>query len=189
MENIIAFLERLIGIRDTQGNSHGQHVTQLASVLARKIDFPSAELSQLEYAATIHDVGKITVNDFIINKPGRLTEAEYIMIQQHTALGHKLLEPLGLPRIVMEVVLHHHENFDGSGYPHSLAGEKIPLEARIIRITDTYDALVSYRGYRPVMSRSKALDTMIAVAENFDPELLEVFLKMKIPNKPAGRHA
>ena len=189
MENIIAFLERLIGIRDMQGNSHGQHVTQLASLLARKIDFPSAEIPELASAATTHDVGKITVNDFIINKPGRLTEAEYIMIQQHTALGHKLLKPLGLPKLVMDVVLYHHENFDGSGYPHGIAGKKIPLAARIIRITDTYDALVSNRGYRAAMPRKKAIDTMVSVAHYFDPEILEVFLKMKIPNKPAGGHA
>jgi len=98
-------------------------------------------------------------------------EAEYIMIQQHTALGHKRLEPLQLPRLIMDVILSHHENYDGSGYPNGLAGESIPLAARIIRITDTYDALISNRGYRSALSRRRALDIMVADAKNFDPGL------------------
>jgi putative nucleotidyltransferase with HDIG domain len=189
VENIIVFLEKLIAIRDSQANSHGQHVSLLSAGLARKVGFPAADMAELENAATIHDVGKITVNEFIINKPGRLTEAEYIMIQQHAALGHKLLEPLGLPKLIMDVILYHHENYDGSGYPYGIAGKKIPLAARIIRITDTYDALVSNRGYRAALTRKKALDTMLAVSQNFDPELLEAFLKMKIPSHVAGRPA
>ena len=122
MDNILAFLENLIGIRDSQANAHGQQVNALASALAHKIDFRSSDLPHLQYAATIHDVGKVTMNEFVINKPGRLTEAEYIMIQQHTVLGHKLLEPLGLPKLVMDVILYHHENYDGSGYPNGVAG-------------------------------------------------------------------
>ena len=184
MENLIVFLDKLIGIRDGHGNSHGRQVNLLASALAQKIDFPKSDLINLEYAASIHDIGKVTVNEFIINKAGRLTEAEYIMIQQHTALGHKLVEPLGLPQLVMDVILSHHENYDGSGYPNGLAGEEIPLAARIIRITDTYDALTSNRGYRPAFSRKQALDIMENEAGNFDPELLKTFVKMRFINKP-----
>jgi putative nucleotidyltransferase with HDIG domain len=180
MDNIAAFLENLISLRDTQSNSHGRNVSMLASALARKVDFPSAEMEELEFAATIHDIGKITLNEFVISKPGRLTEAEYIMIKQHTALGHKLLEPLGLAPLVMNVILSHHENYDGTGYPNGTAGEHIPLEARIIRITDTYDALTSNRGYRPALPHKKALDIMSSAASNFDPELLAIFVKMKL---------
>jgi len=183
MENLIVFLDKLIGIRDGHGNSHGRQVNLLASALAQKIDFPQSDLINLEYAASIHDIGKVTVNEFIINKAGRLTEAEYIMIQQHTALGHKLVEPLGLPQLIMDVILSHHENYDGSGYPNGLAGEEIPLAARIIRITDTYDALTSNRGYRPAFSRKQALDIMENESGHFDPDLLYVFMKIKISHK------
>jgi putative nucleotidyltransferase with HDIG domain len=179
VNNLILFLEKLIGLRNGHDNSHGQHVSVLSAALARKIDFSSSDLVDLEHAATIHDIGKITVNEFVVNKPGRLTEAEYIMIQQHTSLGHKLLEPLELPKLIMDVIRSHHENYDGSGYPDRLAGEHIPLAARIIRITDTYDALISNRGYRPALSRRKALDVMVADARNFDPALLDIFLKMR----------
>lgn len=179
MSDPIVFLTRLIGFRDAHGNSHGQNVTALASALAGQADFSSNDLGQLEQAAAIHDIGKITISDFVVNKSGRLTEAEYIMIQQHTTLGHRLIEPLGLPSLVMDVILSHHENYDGSGYPHKLVGEGIPLAARIIRIADTYDALKSNRGYRPALSRRKAIEEMERTAKYYDPALLKIFFKMK----------
>jgi len=180
MDNLGLFLDKLIGIQDGHGNSHGHNVTKFASLLAQKIDFPSRDLANLEFAASIHDIGKVTMNDFIVNKAGRLTEAEYIMIQQHTMLGYKLVEPLRLPGLVMDVVLSHHENYDGSGYPYGLIGADIPLAARIIRITDTYDALTSNRGYRPAFRRKKALEIMEKDAASFDPELLKIFIKMNV---------
>jgi putative nucleotidyltransferase with HDIG domain len=177
--DIFAFLEKLTSLRDSHANSHGRNVQALTSALAHKVDFPAADLHHLKHAATIHDIGKITVNEFVINKAGRLTEAEFIMVQQHTALGSKLLEPLKLPRLVMDVILYHHENYDGTGYPRGLAGESIPLAARLVRITDTYDALTSNRGYRGALSHKKALDVMLKEASHFDPHLLQIFIKMK----------
>jgi putative two-component system response regulator len=179
MGNPIVFLTRLIGFRDAHGNSHGQHVTRLASALGREAGLPSNELVQLEQAATIHDVGKITISDFVVNKSGRLTEAERIMIQQHTILGHRLIEPLDLSPLVMDVILSHHENYDGSGYPHKLVGEDTPLAARIVRIADTYDALTSNRGYRPAFTRKKAFGEMERTTNCYDPTLLKIFFKMK----------
>lgn len=186
MNEMMGFLEKLSGLREAHGNLHGQRVNALVSALARKIDFPSSDLADLENAATIHDIGKITVNEFVINKPGQLTEAEYIMVKQHTALGHKLLQPLKLPQLVMNVILSHHENYDGSGYPNGLKADDIPLAARLIRITDTYDALTSNRGYRAAYSHKNALDIMLKEANHFDPELLEVFTKMKIHKLPSA---
>jgi putative two-component system response regulator len=180
MDNLIVFLDRLLGIRDGQDNSHGRNVNVLTSLIAQKIELPASELKNLEYAASIHDIGKVTMNEFIVNKAGRLTEAEYIMIKQHPMLGYKLVEPLGLPKLITDVVLSHHENYDGSGYPYGLSGEDIPLAARIIRITDTYDALTSDRSYRPSLTHKKALDIMGKDTGSFDPELLDIFMKMKI---------
>jgi HD-GYP domain-containing protein (c-di-GMP phosphodiesterase class II) len=179
MSNSIAFLTQLIGFRDAHGNAHGQNVTLLSSALARAVDFPSKDLVPLKQAATIHDIGKITISDFVMNKSGRLTEAEHIMIQQHTTLGHKLIAPLDLPTLIMDVILSHHENYDGSGYPHKLIGDNIPLAARIIRITDTYDALTSDRGYRPAYTRRKAVVEMERTANCYDPVLLKLFFNLK----------
>lgn len=179
MADLLPFLTSIIGIRDPHGKGHSNHVRDLASAFGRKLELISTQIETLAFAAEIHDIGKIAINEFIINKPGRFTEAEYLMVQHHAQLGANLIETLDLdPRIPL-IIRHHHENFDGSGYPDRLQGEQIPLESRIIRITDTYDALTSNRGYRSVYSPKKALAIMNKEHHFFDPQLLELFFKMQ----------
>jgi HD-GYP domain-containing protein (c-di-GMP phosphodiesterase class II) len=151
----------------------------LSSAFAQKVQLSSAQIEALAFAAEIHDIGKVAINEFIISKPGRFTEAEYLMIQHHAELGAKLMETLAIDPIIPLIIRHHHENFDGSGYPDKLNGDQIPLEARIIRITDTYDALTSNRGYRPAYSQKKALSIMEQDSAFFDPDLLNLFFKMQ----------
>ena len=179
MADLLPFLTKLIGLRDPHASGHSHHVRDLAYTLGQQINLPSERLSLLEFAARIHDIGKIAINEFIINKPGRFTEAEYIMVQQHAMLGSKLVESLELDPLIPAIILNHHENFDGTGYPHGLKGEAIPLEARIIRITDTYDALTSNRGYRPAYSHKESIQIMEEDRNCFDPQLLEIFFKME----------
>lgn len=179
MADLIPFLTRLIGLRDPHASGHSHHVRDLAYLLGQQVDLPSKKLDMLGFAARIHDIGKIAINEFIINKPGRFTEAEYIMVQQHAMLGSRLIESLGLDPTIPEIILYHHENYDGSGYPEGLKGEEIPLEARIVRITDTYDALTSDRGYRPAYTLGEAIRIMEKDRHCFDPQLLEVFFKME----------
>lgn len=179
MADLLPFLTSIIGLRDPLGRGHSNHVKELSSVLAQKVDMTSAQIETLAFAAEIHDIGKIAINEFIINKPGRFTEAEYLMVQHHAQLGANLIETLGLDPLIPRIIQHHHENFDGSGYPNKLQGDQIPLGSRIIRITDTYDALTSDRGYRPAYSPRKALAIMEQDQHCFDPELLEIFFKMQ----------
>jgi putative two-component system response regulator len=179
MADLLPFLTRLIGLRDPHASGHGHHVRDLAYTLGQQVDLSSQQLDVLGFAARIHDIGKIAINEFIINKPGRFTEAEYIMVQQHSMLGSKLVESLELDPLIPEIILGHHENFDGTGYPHGKKGEAIPLEARIIRITDTYDALTSDRGYRPAYTHHEAIKIMEEDWHCFDPHLLEIFFKME----------
>ncbi len=179
MADLIPFLTSVIGLRDPHGKGHSHQVGKLSSAFGKKVGLTSTRLEILEFTAQIHDIGKIAINEFIVNKPGRFTEAEYLMIQHHAQLGANLIETLELDPLIPFVILHHHENFDGSGYPHKLKGEQIPLEARIIRITDTYDALTSNRGYRSAYTHRKALAIMEQEHELFDPQLLEVFFKMQ----------
>jgi putative two-component system response regulator len=179
MANLLPFLTSIIGLRDPHGKGHSNHVKELSFAFGQQVAMTSAQIETLTFAAEIHDIGKIAINEFIINKPGRFTEAEYLMVQHHTQLGASLIQTLELDPLIPQIILHHHENFDGTGYPHRLKGEQIPLEARIIRITDTYDALTSNRGYRPAYSRKKALAIMEQEQHFFDPELLEVFFKMR----------
>jgi HD-GYP domain-containing protein (c-di-GMP phosphodiesterase class II) len=179
MIDLLPFLTSVIGLRDPHGKGHSNHVMRLSSAFGRKTDLTSAQIETLTFAAKIHDIGKIAINEFIISKPGRFTEAEYLMVQHHAQLGANLIETLGLDPLIPLIILHHHENFDGSGYPHKLKGEQIPLESRIIRITDTYDALTSNRGYRAAYSPKKALAIMERDHYLFDPKLLESFFKMQ----------
>jgi HD-GYP domain-containing protein (c-di-GMP phosphodiesterase class II) len=101
------------------------------------------------------------------------------MVQQHAMLGARLIESLNLDPLIPQIILAHHENFDGSGYPDGLQGEEIPLEARIVRITDTYDALTSDRGYRPAYTHKEAIQIMEGEQRFFDPQVLEIFFKME----------
>jgi len=179
MTELLPFLTRLIGLRDPHASVHSHHVMDLAEMLGLLVDLSSKQLEVLGFAARIHDIGKLAINDFIINKPGRFTEAEYIMVKQHSMLGSKLIESLDLDPLIPQIVLNHHENFDGSGYPHGKKGEEIPVEARIIRITDTYDALTSDRGYRPAYAHREAVQIMEKEQQFFDPQLLEIFFKME----------
>lgn len=178
MTDLLPFLTRLISLRDPHASGHSHHVGDLAYSLGQRVDLSVDQLDLLGFSARIHDIGKIAINEFVINKPGRFTEAEYIMVQQHSMLGSKLVESLNLDPIIPETILNHHENFDGTGYPNGKAGEEIPLTARIIRITDTYDALTSDRGYRPAFSHRKAIQIMEKDRHCFDPQLLEVFFKL-----------
>jgi len=179
MVDLLPFLTSIIGLRDPHGKAHSNHVIGLSSAFGQKVDLTSAQIETLAFATEIHDIGKIAINEFIINKPGRFTEAEYFMVQHHAQLGANLMETLEIDPIIPLIIRHHHENFDGSGYPQKLKGNQIPLEARIIRITDTYDALTSNRGYRAAYSHKQALSIMEQDSVFFDPYLLEVFFKMQ----------
>jgi HD-GYP domain-containing protein (c-di-GMP phosphodiesterase class II) len=181
--DLLPFLTSIIGLRNPHDKGHANHVKEFSSAFGRKLDMNSAQIETLAFAAEIHDIGKIAINEFIINKPGRFTEAEYLMVQHHSQLGANLIETLGLDQPIHKIILHHHENFDGSGYPLRLKGEQIPFESRIIRITDTYDALTSNRGYRRAYTHKKALSIIEQDYHLFDPRLLEIFFKMQSRKK------
>jgi putative two-component system response regulator len=183
MADLLPFLTSIIGLRDPHGKGHANHVKDLSLAFGQTLELLPAQIERLAFAAEIHDIGKIAINEFIINKPGRFTEAEYLMIQHHAELGANLIETLDLDPLIPLIVLHHHENFDGSGYPGKLKGDKIPFEARIIRITDTYDALTSNRGYRAAYSPRRALKIMEQEHRSFDPQLLEIFFRMQSGKK------
>jgi HD-GYP domain-containing protein (c-di-GMP phosphodiesterase class II) len=183
MRKLLPFLRHLMGLRDAHALLHSEHVQSLATQLGQRIDLSAAQLEKLKFAAEIHDIGKVAVNDFLLSKPGRFTEAEHLMIQQHTVIGARMIKAMPIDGdLISQIILHHHENFDGSGYPDKIKGEEIPLEARILRITDTYDALTTNRGYRAAYSHREAVGIMESEHTFFDPNLLNSFFEM-IPGK------
>lgn len=178
VDNLILFLGKVVSLKSPYTMNHSNHVRNLTMALAQRVEYPVGQLKSLGYAAALHDVGKIAISEYVINKPTLLTEVEGIMMRQHTVLGHKLIQPLCLDPLIEEVILYHHENYDGSGYPVGMTGDKIPMAARLIRITDTYDAMTSARPYRVAYSSTRAIELLKEDCRHFDPFMLDEFLKM-----------
>lgn len=125
--------------------------------------------------AFLHDVGKTKIPEEILNKPGRLTEEERIVIESHTLLGWEILNAIEFPWDILPMIRSHHERWDGRGYPDGLSGEDIPLSARILHVADVFDALTSTRSYREPLSANDAFELMKQDTGSFDPDLLEHF--------------
>jgi len=159
LETVCALLN-VIDARDHYTRGHSVRVGVLARLVGRALGLADPETQTLEWAGLLHDVGKLGVADAILNKQGRLTPAEFEQIKLHPQLGHEIVRPVSTLTSVLDAVLYHHENFDGSGYPAGLAGETIPLSARILRVVDIFDALTSPRPYRQALGGDEALDVL-----------------------------
>jgi HD-GYP domain-containing protein (c-di-GMP phosphodiesterase class II) len=173
----VSALANAIDAKDNYTCGHSERVGWLAHLIGAELQLDGAQLQVLEWAGLLHDVGKIGVPESILNKPGRLTPDEFAEIQKHPQRGHDVLRPVKRFEPVLAAVLHHHENHDGSGYPAGLAGEQIPLTARIIHVADIFDALTSDRPYRAGHSLEQACAIMEAEAGTVtDPRIVVAFL-------------
>jgi diguanylate cyclase (GGDEF)-like protein/putative nucleotidyltransferase with HDIG domain len=169
-------LTMAIDAKDDLSRGHIQRVRTLAEGLARKVAYPEDQMEGLKAAALLHDIGKLAVPEYILSKPGKLTAAEYAKVMIHPVIGADILSNIEFPYEVVPIVKHHHERYDGTGYPSGLKGEEIPFGARILTIVDCYEALTTNRPHRPRFTREQALDVMRGEqGRTFDPKLLEVF--------------
>jgi putative nucleotidyltransferase with HDIG domain len=166
----------LLEARDAYTHGHSRRVTRHAERIARAMHLPATEVAQVRTAAALHDVGKIHTPREILNKPERLTTEEFAVIKRHPSDGADMLAGIGDAEITA-MVRHHHERLDGAGYPKGLAGEEIPLGARIIAVADTFDAMTSSRSYRRASSHKKALDVLSREAgSQLDARAVAAFL-------------
>jgi putative nucleotidyltransferase with HDIG domain len=178
LSTLYAFV-KAIEARDPYTKQHSSRVTLLARALARAVGCTDEEREILNVAGLLHDIGKIGIRDAILLKPGRLDAEEFRIIQQHPVIGFDIMGHLGLWTREKQIVRHHHERFDGKGYPDRLAGQKIPLLARILSVADVYDALASDRAYRERMPEDKILEIMYGGAgTQFDPEIIDIFRQL-----------
>lgn len=180
-EEIMIRLFQALETRDEQTGEHMRRIVTISARLAEGLGWQDDLVDQIRVAAPMHDIGKLGVPDSVLLKPGRLTAGEFEVIKQHTVIGGRILENSHQPlvRMAWQIALHHHERWDGRGYPHGLAGEDIPLAARVVAVADVYDALTSDRVYRPGMAGSKALAIIRQGRGNhFDPRLVDLFLDL-----------
>jgi diguanylate cyclase (GGDEF)-like protein/putative nucleotidyltransferase with HDIG domain len=173
----IESLTMAIDAKDPAARGHIQRVRVLAEGLARAVGYPEDQMEGLKAAALLHDIGKLAIPEHILSKPGKLSTSEYSKIMVHPVVGADILSNVEFPYEVVPVVKHHHEKFDGTGYPEGLKGDQIPLGARILTVVDCYEALTTERSYRQRYTRAEALEMMRHDSGvTFDPAILEIFI-------------
>ncbi len=187
-ENIILTLAVAMEARDPYTKGHSTRVSKLSVDFSTFLGLSEPEKEEMRKAGILHDIGKICLSQTILRKPGPLTEAEQEMIKTHALLGEDLCRPLVSMRRILPAIRHHHERWDGRGFPDGLAGRDIPLMARILAIVDSFDAMVSVRPYRDRRSVRAALEIMSGEknAGQWDAELLGYFLRMMSPVAEQG---
>ena len=165
--------------KDPYTHFHSRRVTELCGLISRGMALSDTKLEKIKIAGLLHDIGKIGIKDSILLKPGKLTREEFEEIKTHPLRSAKILEPISDLREIIPAIRHHHEKFDGSGYPDGLKGLEIPLEARIMAVADAYDAMTSNRAYRKSMGHPVAVSRIReGSGRHFDPMIVDSFLKL-----------
>lgn len=174
--NTVKTVAAAIEANDSYTKGHSERVAELALALGKALGIRDSELQKLQYIALLHDVGKIGISDVIVNKPGALSKEEYEKIKEHSAIGAEILKKIKFLSNKSDIILHHHERYDGSGYPAGLKGTDIPVESRILAIADAYDAMTTDRPYRQGITPGEAVGELNRCSGiQFDPELVEKF--------------
>ncbi|MPZ22866.1 MAG: HD domain-containing protein [Dehalococcoidia bacterium] len=175
----IRALSTAIEVKDGYLHGLGQRVSNLALMMAGRMHLRPERQRAVAQGAFLHDLGKIAITDVILHKPGRLTPEEYEVVKGHAVHGEAILKSAGLTPLELAIIRHHHERFDGTGYPDGVGGEDLPLEVRIVTVADVYDSLRSDRSYRPAWQRERATAFMQeAAGSHFDPQCVDVFLEV-----------
>lgn len=177
-ESTLLSLAQTIELKDPYTKGHCDRVAQLALGTAARLGLSDEEKRHIRQGSWLHDCGKIGVPEGILNLNGRLTEEQMSIVMKHPTWGAEVAALANLPDPVIGIIRHHHERFDGTGYPSGLEGQEIPYLARIVAVADVYDALATDRPYRKAMSRERSCEMLLGMsASHFDPEVLQVFMQ------------
>ncbi|MBM7557651.1 HD-GYP domain-containing protein [Halanaerobacter jeridensis] len=185
VHDVIEILITTLSTKDRYTFEHSWRVAELATAIAQEMKLDHQEIERIHYAAHLHDIGKIGVEEKVLNKSGKLTATEMKKMQEHPGIGHEILWEIPLFTSVSTIVLYHHERYDGLGYPSGLEGKQIPLGSRIIAVADTFDAITSDRSYRLAKSYGYAYNEVNEHSgEQFCPRVVKHFNKIftKIPD-------
>jgi HD-GYP domain-containing protein (c-di-GMP phosphodiesterase class II) len=184
----IGSLANALDARDRHTAGHSSRVSQFSCDLAAALALPPYQLERIRIGALLHDIGKIGVADAVLQKPGALTKEEFDQVKEHPVIGKRILEGVSGFAPFLNTVELHHENWDGTGYPKGLAGEEIPVDARIVHVADAYDAMTSDRAYRKGMSHERAVSILIECSGTmFEPRAVDAFVR--IPHAMITRHS
>lgn len=174
----IGTFSKFIDSKDKYTNNHSYRVAGYSRLIAKKLKLSDEECDEIYYIGLLHDTGKVIIDDKILNKPGRLTSQEYEVIKSHTTKGADLLKDFTAIENISVGALYHHERYDGKGYPTGLAGENIPLVARIICVADSYDAMSSNRCYRVQLEKDQIIEQLVTnKGKQFDPAIVDILLE------------
>ena len=179
-EAVLFALARSIESKDPYTEHHCDRLSNYASWLGRSLGLPKQQITALERAGIVHDIGKVAVPDAILLKPGKLTDEEWKIMREHPVIGERICAPLKSFRLVLPIIRHHHEKADGSGYPDGLRGQEIPITARVLQIVDVFDALTTARPYKRALSVEETLEIMeLEVGKGWwDQHVFENFRKL-----------
>jgi putative nucleotidyltransferase with HDIG domain len=176
---IIFALAIVIDAKDPRTQGHSVRVARYAAAMAEELGLEPQEIEDILYAGLLHDIGKIGVSEQILHKPAVLNVEEWGVIKAHPVIGAKILEPIPSLRALIPLVRHHHERYDGTGYPERLTGERIPLGARILAVADGFEAMTSYRPYSRAMCPTQATTVLIeGMGKQWDAEVVKAFLRV-----------
>ena len=182
-ENTLEGWARALELRDMETEGHSRRVVDMTMQLAQRMNVRGTELTPIRWGALMHDIGKMGIPDSILQKPGPLTDEEWVLMKKHPTIAYELLLPIDYLQSALDIPWCHHERWDGSGYPRGLRGEQIPLSARIFAVVDVWDALNSDRPYRVAWHKEQAIEYIRANAgSHFDPQVVKVFFDTRVPN-------
>jgi len=175
----IRALATAIDAKDPYTKGHSERVAKMALALAQELNLPEREIEKIEYTALLHDIGKIGVDERILGKDDGLTDEEYKKIKEHTITGAKIIEPVDFLKDSYKAIYHHHERYDGDGYPDGIKEQDIPLSARIISVADAYDAMGSDRPYRKKLKQDKIMKELAEQSgKQFDPKIVKALISV-----------
>ncbi len=182
--NILQVMAKVLEAKDPYTKFHSENVAKYARQIGKRVGYNEQQLELIQVAGVLHDFGKIGIKESVLNKPGALTDYEYEAVKRHPLIASAILEPIEELRVIIDDIKHHHERYDGNGYPDGLRGQEIPLGARILCVADSYDAMTSSRAYHEPMSEEEAVAELKRCrGKQFDPHLVDMFVDVIEENR------